>query len=89
MSRYAAEAIINALAGGQHPSTDDVLVRGTDSWAFASFSDLLDEFDFSFSRLDESATEPATVDGVTQIWSDGTDIKAKFGNGTVKTFTLT
>lgn len=89
MNRFDAEAIIRLLVNGRHPGHRDILLRDTNAWAFVSLDELLSAFDHSPLRLDESATEPATVEGVTQIWSDGTDLKAKFGDGTVKTFTLT
>jgi len=39
-------------------------------------------------NLDEGAGAPSTVAGRTQIYSDGTDLKVLFGDGTTKTVTL-
>ena len=39
-------------------------------------------------RLNEAASAPSTVAGTSQVYSDGTDIKVLFGDGTTKTFTL-
>lgn len=84
MNRYEIEQAIRLLVGGMHPKYRQVIMRGLKTWEFVT----LDEFTHSYLRLDESSTEPATVEGVTQIWSDGAAIKVKFGDGTVKSFTL-
>lgn len=40
-------------------------------------------------QIPDSSSEPTTDVGYTSIYRSGTDLKVKFGDGTVKTVTMT
>lgn len=95
----ASSAIVNVYLSGIYQQKNTYTVVGTTltlSEAPAAEPDNLEVLiivpvalaDMTLLPLTETLVEPATIAGVSQLYSTGTDLKIKFGNGTVKTVTL-